>query len=411
MSQRNIPEISEAASHEDFAGWLLSNEGIKEEIKKRLGKEYVNSYAEIEEGEEKVFLKECDKCELPQISHSERLTCLLIHIGIETTGTEIDATIDALQDVFKELTKDPEGKERISLALLEEIEKLPEFGQAKALLEELKTRTCICKKVCLNERGLQVHKRKCDVSKNALTREPSTASSTNENNMMLQLINQMKEDRKEERRAQQEQTNALNEKNAEIARAQKEQNAELAKAQQEQTRLLAKLFEEKDKNAKEMLKEVAASHLEQQKIANVRFEKCPEWSKNQDQESWIKLVKMWDQTHHTAPGNQKLMSILAAMKQDHPDEHERLVFKTVECEEFMEKVNDRENETSQKITEICLKELEVWYGRTKLEKLNDSYESYKKLGQENGERIMDFVRRFQNAHLRLEKSKKRRIEK
>ena len=209
MSQRNIPEISAAASHEDFAGWLLSNEGIKEEIKKRLGKEYVNSYAEIEEGEEKVFLKECDKCELPQISHSDRSTCLLIHIGIETTGTEIDATIDALQDVFKELTKDPEGKERISLALLEEIEKLPEFGRAKTVLEELKTRTCICKKVCVNERGLQVHKRKCEVSKTAITRELSNASSNNENTMMVQLMSQMREDRKEDRKAQQEQTQLL----------------------------------------------------------------------------------------------------------------------------------------------------------------------------------------------------------
>ena len=46
-------------------------------------------------------------------------------------------------------------------------------------------------------------------------------------------------------------------------------------------------------------------------------------------------------------------------------------FKTVECEEFMEKVNDTKNETSKKITEICLNELEVWYGKTKLEKLND----------------------------------------
>ena len=241
MSQRSIPEISAATSHEDFVAWLLSNEGIKEEIKKRLGKEYVNSYAEIEEGEEKVFLKECDKCELPQISHSERLTCLLIHIGIETTGTEIDATIDALQDVFKELTKDPEGKERISLALLEEIEKLPEFGQAKALLEELKTRTCICKKVCLNERGLQVHKRKCDVSKNAITREPSNASSTSENSMMMQMMNantqmmrQMQEDRK---------------------------------AQAEQNKLLAKLLEEKDKSAREMIKEVADNHLEYQSFS------------------------------------------------------------------------------------------------------------------------------------------------
>ena len=148
-----------------------------------------------------------------------------------------------------------------------------------------------------------------------------------------------------------------------------------------------------------MLTEVAASHLEQQKIANIRFEKCPEWSKNQDQESWIKLVQMWDKTHHTAPGNQKLMSILTAMKQDHPNEHDRLVFKTVECEEFMEKVNDRENETSKKITEICLKELEVWYGKTKFEKMLHSSQFYKKLCRENGEKILSDLFWWQDVYL------------
>ena len=162
-------------------------------------------------------------------------------------------------------------------------------------------------------------------------------------------------------------------------------------------------MEEKDKSAKEMLKEVAGNHLEQQKIANVRFEKCPVWSKDQDLESWKKLVKIWDKTHQAAPGNQKLMSILEAMKGDHPDEHERLILKTIDCEEFMEKVDDRENETSKKIAEICMEELEGWYGKTKLEKLNDNYEAYKKLSQESNEKIMDFVRRFQNAHMKLEK--------
>ena len=135
----------------------------------------------------------------------------------------------------------------------------------------------------------------------------------------------------------------------------------------------------------------------------MRFEKCPVWSKDQDLESWKKLVKIWDKTHQAAPGNQKLMSILEAMKGDHSDEHERLILKTVDCEEFMEKVDDRENETSKKIAEICMEELEGWYGKTKLEKLNDNYEAYKKLSQESNEKIMDFVRRFQNAHMKLEK--------
>ena len=212
MTEENVPTM--AASHEEFAAWLISIETIKEEIKTRLGEEHVNKYAEIEEGDEKVFLKECEKCDLPKITHQSLNTgCTMLNRGAETLTVQTG-------DLLKELNKNQEGKEKLSIALMEEIEKLPEFEQAKTLLEELKTRTCICKKVCVNERGLQVHKRKCDVSKNAITREPSTASSTNENNMMMQLINQMKEDRKEERRAQQEQTNALNEKNAEIARAQ-----------------------------------------------------------------------------------------------------------------------------------------------------------------------------------------------
>ena len=53
---------------------------------------------------------------------------------------------------------------------------------------------------------------------------------------------------------------------------------QMATGQQEQTKLLAKLFEEKDKSAKEMIKEVAASHLEQQKIANVSGPKTKIWN-------------------------------------------------------------------------------------------------------------------------------------
>ena len=138
-------------------------------------------------------------------------------------------------------------------------------------------------------------------------------------------------------------------------------------------------------------------------MANVKFDKCPEWSKNQDLESWKQLVKMWDQTHSNSPGNQKLQAILAAMKQDHPDEYDRVVFKTVSNEEFMEKLKDNASENSKKISEICLKELEAWYGKTKLERLDTNYETYKKLRQENGEKTMDFVRKFQSAHLKLEK--------
>ena len=62
MTQENIPTM--AASHEEFAAWIISLEKINEQIKIRLGKENVNKYAEIEEGDEKVFLKECEKCDM-----------------------------------------------------------------------------------------------------------------------------------------------------------------------------------------------------------------------------------------------------------------------------------------------------------------------------------------------------------
>ena len=160
MTQENIPTM--AASHEEFAAWLISIETIKEEIKTRLGEEHVNKYAEIEEGDEKVFLKECEKCDMPIITHqSPNVGCNMINYGAEEV-------LSNTTNLLKELRKDQEGKENLSIALMEEIEKLPEFEQAKTLLEELKLRTCICKKICASERGLQVHKRKCEVSKNAI---------------------------------------------------------------------------------------------------------------------------------------------------------------------------------------------------------------------------------------------------
>ena len=246
MTEENIPTM--AASHEEFAAWLISLEPIKEEMKRRLGKEYVNTYAEIEEGDEKVYLKECEKCDMPKITHQS------LNIGCTMLNKEAETLTIQTGDLLKQLIKNQEVKEKVSIALMEEIEKLPEFEQAKTLLEELKTRTCICKKVCVNERGLQVHKRKCQVSKNAITRESSTASTNNENTMMLQLMRQMndqQEQMKEDRRIQQEQMK------------------EERKAQKEQNNLLAKLLEEKDKTANEMLKKVSENHLEQQRIANV----------------------------------------------------------------------------------------------------------------------------------------------
>ena len=126
MTQESIPTM--AASHEEFAAWLISLEGIKEEIKTRLGEAHVNIYAEIEEGDEKVFLKECEKCDLPKITHQSLNTgCTMLNRGAETLTIQTG-------DLLKELNKNQEGKEKLSIALMEEIEKLPEFEQAKTLL-------------------------------------------------------------------------------------------------------------------------------------------------------------------------------------------------------------------------------------------------------------------------------------
>ena len=126
MTQESIPTM--AASHEEFAAWLISIELIKDEIKRRLGKENVNTYAEIEEGGEKIFLKECETCDMPKITHqSLDMGCQLITNGAENL-------VYQTEDLIKELKKTQEGIETLSVALMEEIEKLPEFEQAKTLL-------------------------------------------------------------------------------------------------------------------------------------------------------------------------------------------------------------------------------------------------------------------------------------
>ena len=149
MTQESIPTLT--ASHEEYAGWLVSETGIRKEIKKRLGKESVHLYTEIDEEEKKVFLKECEKCELPLIVHHEidGSSCSFMNYfetEVEVSGTNIVTHLNGV------LLATQEGKENFSLAIMEEIEKLPEFEQAKTLLEELKIRTCICKKVCVIER-------------------------------------------------------------------------------------------------------------------------------------------------------------------------------------------------------------------------------------------------------------------
>ena len=136
-------------SHEQFARWFLIQPEVTREIKLWFGKEFVNLVAEIDEDEKRVYLKDCEKCELPKITHSELncTSCALIECGTNQNNERIN-------DILKTLTTTPDGKESLNVAIMEEIETMPEFEQTKTLLEELKTRTCICKKICVNERGL-----------------------------------------------------------------------------------------------------------------------------------------------------------------------------------------------------------------------------------------------------------------
>ena len=128
MTEEIVPTM--AASHEEYAAWLISIELIKEEIKRRLGKENVNTYAEIEEGDEKIFLKECETCDMPKITHQS------LDRGTQMITNGAENLIFQTTDLLKELKKTQEGKESLSVALMEEIEKLPEFEEAKTNLGE-----------------------------------------------------------------------------------------------------------------------------------------------------------------------------------------------------------------------------------------------------------------------------------
>ena len=109
--------------------------------------ETLSLYAEIEGEEERIFLKDCDLCDLPYITHESLGTVECLPLGYETAGVQI---------LFESVTEGPDDIEKLSVAFNEEIEKLPEFNQAKTLLEGLKNRTCVCKKICLNERALKI---------------------------------------------------------------------------------------------------------------------------------------------------------------------------------------------------------------------------------------------------------------
>ena len=99
-------------NHEEFANWMLLH-GPKEIIQARLGdEEYVQHIAEIDEEDKKVFLKECEHCELPKITHSniDCTSCDIIECVLTTQEKE------RIKDVVKTLTATQEGKEELNVA-------------------------------------------------------------------------------------------------------------------------------------------------------------------------------------------------------------------------------------------------------------------------------------------------------
>ena len=295
-------------NHEQFAKWLLLQKTVHEIAKTRLGKDCVHLIAEIDEEEEKVFLKECEHCELPKITHSELdcTSCAIIECNQTTQeGERVNA-------ILRTLTTTPEGKENLNVAIMEEIETMPEFEQTKTLLEELKTRTCICKKICLNERGLKVHKRKCEVAKTALTRELSSASSTNENNMMVQLMSQMREDRK----AQQDQI-----------KAQQDQTKLLADSQKNMATLMEKVLKEK---------ETPSENVRNEDKKNEKPTEFPKWGKDEDISDFKASAKLWDKITKMSAGR-KLSQFIESIKEHHPAEYRRVALETTKNDEFMKK--------------------------------------------------------------------------
>ena len=80
------------ANHEQFAKWVLLQNTIHEIVKARLGKECVQHIAEIDEEENKVFLKECERCVLPKITHNDLngTSCAIIDCLSQENGKAND---------------------------------------------------------------------------------------------------------------------------------------------------------------------------------------------------------------------------------------------------------------------------------------------------------------------------------
>ena len=83
-------------SHEQFARWFLIQPEVIGEIKLWFGKEFVNLVAEIDEDEKRVYLKDCEKCELLKIIHTDlnSPTCTILKCT-DASRTTVQNILDA----------------------------------------------------------------------------------------------------------------------------------------------------------------------------------------------------------------------------------------------------------------------------------------------------------------------------
>ena len=167
----SIPENND---YHTIAKWLTREPEIFDILKTRLGQECITKHAEVEDGE--VFLKTCTKCKIPIILH-------MIVRCAEEEDPKCNELISIIVNNYQIPLQDNAQIETFNELFDIEIRTLEQFKDAKEILEEIATRTCVCKRVLLSTTGLKNHKRACDVAKaQPITREPSTASTASSNN-------------------------------------------------------------------------------------------------------------------------------------------------------------------------------------------------------------------------------------
>ena len=123
--------------YQTIAKWLTREPEIFDILKTRLGQECITKTAEVED--EEVFLKLCTKCNIP----------VILHLVLTTEGEdpECDKLLSSLVDNYKIPLQNNAQIEEFNEMFDIEIRKVEQFNDAKEILNEIATRTCVCKKV------------------------------------------------------------------------------------------------------------------------------------------------------------------------------------------------------------------------------------------------------------------------